>query len=137
VATTSSVVSERWTSPCSAFAALVLGFCLTGDQLSNTPDLGPSQSAWPSPRRRCAVLVRLAVDLAGFLTALRSTDPVGGLRPGKHNWFRGGTLRTYDGAAQSALTAERWFHGDVAEGNLPLDDGQLAAVMAVLAEIFS
>ena len=85
---------------------------------------------------------------------MRSTDPAGGPRPGKHNWFRGGTLRTYDGAAQSALTAldghidaglarriwqtaldargegvESWFHGDVAEGNLLLSDGQLAAVI--------
>ena len=35
-----------------------------------------------------------AVDLAGFLTALRSIDPADGPRQGKHNWFRGGTLRT-------------------------------------------
>jgi aminoglycoside phosphotransferase (APT) family kinase protein len=80
--------------------------------------------------------------------------PAGGPRPGKHNWFRGGTLRTYDGQVQNALTAldghidaglareiwqtaldarwdgaEDWFHGDVAEGNLLLSDGQLAAVI--------
>ena len=108
----------------------------------------------PASADRIADPVRFAVDLAGFLTALRSTDPADGPRPGKHNWFRGGTLRTYDGAAQRALTAldghidaglarriwqtaldarwdgvESWFHGDVAAGNLLLSDGQLAAVI--------
>jgi aminoglycoside phosphotransferase (APT) family kinase protein len=98
--------------------------------------------------------VRFAVDLAGFLTALRSIDPAEGPRPGKHNWFRGGTLRTFDGLAQNALAkldghidislareiwasaldarwdgAESWCHGDVAEGNLLLTGGQLAAVI--------
>jgi aminoglycoside phosphotransferase (APT) family kinase protein len=108
----------------------------------------------PASQDRIADPVRFAVDLAGFLAALRSTDPADGPRPGKHNWFRGGPLRTYDGAARSALTAldgridtglagriwrtaldargagvESWFHGDVAEGNLLLRHGQLAAVI--------
>jgi aminoglycoside phosphotransferase (APT) family kinase protein len=103
---------------------------------------------------RIADPVRFAVDLAGFLTALRSANTADGPRPGKHNWFRGGPLRTYDGPAQGAFTAldgridvglargiwqtaldargegvESWFHGDVAEGNLLLSDGQLAAVI--------
>jgi aminoglycoside phosphotransferase (APT) family kinase protein len=98
--------------------------------------------------------VQFATDLAGFLAALRSVDTTGGPRPGTHNWYRGGTLRTYDELAQGALTAlegyvdvdrarevwknaldarwdgvESWFHGDVAEGNLLLNDGQLAAVI--------
>jgi aminoglycoside phosphotransferase (APT) family kinase protein len=108
----------------------------------------------PASAERIADPVRFAVDLAGFLTALRSVDPADGPRPGKHNWFRGGPLRTYDDAARSALTAldghidvglarrtwqaaldargdggESWLHGDVAEGNLLLSDGQLAAVI--------
>jgi aminoglycoside phosphotransferase (APT) family kinase protein len=108
----------------------------------------------PASADRIADPVRFAVDLAGFLTALRSIDPAGGPRPGKHNWFRGGTLRTYDGQARNALAeldghidtglvrqiwddaldarwdgAESWFHGDVAEGNLLLSDGQLGAVI--------
>jgi aminoglycoside phosphotransferase (APT) family kinase protein len=108
----------------------------------------------PARADRIADPVRFAVDLAGFLTALRSIDPAGGPRPGKHNWFRGGPLRTYDGVADSALEAldghidvglarriwqtaldtreegvESWFHGDVAEGNLLLAGGQLAAVI--------
>ncbi|TVZ05909.1 aminoglycoside phosphotransferase family protein [Trebonia kvetii] len=108
----------------------------------------------PASADRIADPVRFAVDLAGFLTALRSIDPADGPRPGKHNWFRGGTLRTYDGQTQNALAeldghidtglarqiwenaldarwdgVESWFHGDIAEGNLLLNDGQLAAVI--------
>jgi aminoglycoside phosphotransferase (APT) family kinase protein len=108
----------------------------------------------PASADRIADPVRLAVDLAGFLTALRSIDPADGPRPGKHNWFRGGTLRTYDGEVENALAkldgyvdaglaceiwksaldarwdgVESWFHGDVAAGNLLLSDGQLAAVI--------
>jgi aminoglycoside phosphotransferase (APT) family kinase protein len=108
----------------------------------------------PASANRIADPVRFAVDLAGFLAALQNVDPTDGPRPGKHNWFRGGTLRTYDEQAHRALTAldghvdvdlareiwkaaldarwdgvERWFHGDVAQGNLLLDDGELAAVI--------
>ncbi len=96
-----------------------------------------------------------ATDLAVFLSALQAVDSSEGPQPGIHNWFRGGTLRTYDAntrraledleghidvdsvrrAWAEALTAEwdgvdRWFHGDVAEGNLLLNTaGQLAAVI--------
>ena len=98
--------------------------------------------------------VRFAGDLAGFLAALQGVDVADGPRPGVHNWFRGGTLRTYDDVAQRALGeltghvnvglareiwanalgarwdgVERWFHGDVAEGNLLLEDGRLSAVI--------
>jgi len=108
----------------------------------------------PASADRIADPVRFAIDLAGFLTALRSIDPTGGPRPGKHNWFRGGTLRTYDAQVQEALAqldgridtglareiwqgaldargdgVEAWFHGDVAEGNLLLSEGQLTAVI--------
>ena len=108
----------------------------------------------PASPDRIADPVRFAVDLADFLTALRSLDPADGPRPGVHNWFRGGTLRTYRGLVHRALAdldgsvdadlareiwqnaldahwdgVERWFHGDVAAGNLLLDGGRLAAVI--------
>lgn len=98
--------------------------------------------------------VHFALDLAGFLAALQSVDTAGGPQPGKHNWFRGSALRTYDVQAQRALTAldgridvdlareiwktaldarwdgvDTWFHGDVAPGNLLVDGGELAAVI--------
>jgi aminoglycoside phosphotransferase (APT) family kinase protein len=98
--------------------------------------------------------VRFAAALAGFLAALQGIDTADGPQPGKHNWFRGGTLRTYDQTAQRALTkldghidvawaraiwktaldsrwvgVDTWFHGDIAQGNLLLDDGELAAVI--------
>lgn len=98
--------------------------------------------------------VRFALDLAEFVTALQSIDAADGPQPGTHNWFRGGTLRTYDQKVQRALAeldghvdaelvreiwaralaarwdgVDRWFHGDIATGNLLLADGQLAAVI--------
>lgn len=99
--------------------------------------------------------VTFATDLAAFLSALQEVDPTEGPQPGTHNWFRGGTLRTYDAHTRRALHdladhvdvdrtrrvwaaalsapwdgVDRWFHGDVAEGNLLLDDaGQLSAVI--------
>ncbi|WP_435830440.1 aminoglycoside phosphotransferase family protein [Micromonospora echinospora] len=97
---------------------------------------------------------RFALELAEFLVALQSVNTTDGPRPGQHNWYRGGTLRTYDGTTQRALTAldghidvtlageiwkcaldarwdgvESWFHGDIAQGNLLLHDGKLAAVI--------
>jgi aminoglycoside phosphotransferase (APT) family kinase protein len=57
----------------------------------------------PASADRIADPVRFAADLAGFLAALRSVDSSDGPRPGKHNWFRGGTLRTYDREVQMAL----------------------------------
>lgn len=98
--------------------------------------------------------VGIADDLAGFLESLQGIDPAGGPQPGIHNWFRGGTLRTYDGVARSslaelagevdarlaaaawdeALTArwdgmDVWFHGDLAPGNLLLEGGRLTGVI--------
>ncbi|OLZ52797.1 aminoglycoside phosphotransferase family protein [Amycolatopsis keratiniphila] len=108
----------------------------------------------PATAARIADPVRFAVDLAGFLAVLRTIDTTGGPRPGKHNWFRGAGLRTYDAQTERALAAldgdidtgpareiwkaaldspwdgtDRWFHGDIAPGNLLLDGGELAAVI--------
>lgn len=98
--------------------------------------------------------VRFAEDMADFVAALRRVTTAGGPRPGKHNWYRGGPLRTFDGLLHTALTdldadldtglvhtiwqrairarwdgVERWFHGDLSQGNVLLVDGCLAAVL--------
>ena len=103
---------------------------------------------------RIADPVGFATDLAEFLAALQRIDPADGPQPGVHNWYRGGSLRTWDQDTRRALTAleglvdveragvvwaealdapwdgvDRWFHGDVAAGNLVLDDGRLSAVI--------
>ncbi|WP_439378269.1 aminoglycoside phosphotransferase family protein [Amycolatopsis lexingtonensis] len=100
----------------------------------------------PATAERVSDPVAFASDLAGFLAALQDVDPAGAPGPGKHNWFRGGTLRTFDELArhrldgltgeiwQAALDARwdgvaRWFHGDVAAGNLLLHNGKLTAVI--------
>lgn len=98
--------------------------------------------------------VRFASDVSDFVVALRGVDVSGGPQPGTHNWFRGGTLRTFDPLAQNALRdlaghvdtelareiwaaslaapwdgVDTWFHGDLAQGNLLLADGALSAVI--------
>jgi aminoglycoside phosphotransferase (APT) family kinase protein len=109
----------------------------------------------PATVDRISTPVRFATELAHFLSALQQVDPANGPDPGIHNWYRGGTLRTFAGDTERALRelsglidsdraraiwidaldapwdgARRWFHGDVARGNLLLDgDGQLAAVI--------
>ena len=108
----------------------------------------------PASVDRIADSSRFAADLAAFLLALRSVDTADGPRPGQHNWFRGGPVRTYDESTRSALAkldghidvdlareiwqtaldarwdgVESWFHGDVAQGNLLVDNGELAAVI--------
>jgi aminoglycoside phosphotransferase (APT) family kinase protein len=108
----------------------------------------------PARVDRIADPMRFALDLAEFIAALLSIDTAGGPQPGIHNWFRGGTLRTYDKKVHDALAAldgyvdaglvreiwaraldarwdgvDRWFHGDIAQGNLLLAGGRLAAVI--------
>ena len=95
-----------------------------------------------------------ATALALFLTALYRIDPAGGPSPGRHNFFRGGSLEVYDAETRQAIAAlqgeidagaagDVWeaalattwlgppvpFHGDVAAGNLLVRDGSLVAVI--------
>ena len=97
---------------------------------------------------------QFAVDLAKFLIALRRIDSAGGSAPGQHNFFRGGPLSVYDNQTREALQALQgqidtqaatavwdaalaatwhgspvWFHGDVAWGNLLVQNGRLSAVI--------
>lgn len=97
---------------------------------------------------------RLASDLAAFLHALQHAPVTGGPGPGQHNFHRGGDLRIYDqevrhcldqlGSAVDQKTILRlwakachsnwtqapvWLHGDVAVGNLLVQDNSLSAVI--------
>jgi len=96
--------------------------------------------------------VRFALDVAGFLHALWDADATGGPAAGAHSFFRGCDPVHYDdetrralvgldgrrgraaGVWEAALAApyegrERWFHGDIAVGNLLVRDGRLSAVI--------
>lgn len=98
--------------------------------------------------------VEFATMLAEFLVALQRIDPTGGPTPGPHNFFRGGSLEVYDAETRRALAvldgridtrAARevwesaldaawqgppvWLHGDVAWGNLLVEEGRLSAVI--------
>lgn len=95
-----------------------------------------------------------ARDLAHFLVALQGLDASQGPAPGRHNFFRGGALATYDEEAREAIArlahdidvravsqiwdtalgsrwphAPVWIHGDVSLGNLLLRNGRLNAVI--------
>jgi Predicted aminoglycoside phosphotransferase len=99
-------------------------------------------------------LSEFATTLADFLNTLRDVDPTDGPMPGRHNFFRGGPLDTYDAETRRAIDALKgqiptdaatemwdtamaatwlgtpvWFHGDVAAGNLLVRDGRLTAVI--------
>lgn len=105
-------------------------------------------------RGRIGDLARFAVSVAEFLLALQRCDASGGPLAGAHCWYRGASpahydeetrrcLRTLAGRVdtdraaavwEAALAAERhggpvWFHGDVAAGNLLVDEGELSAVI--------
>jgi aminoglycoside phosphotransferase (APT) family kinase protein len=104
--------------------------------------------------QRIADPPRFAFDLARFLVALQAIDPAGGPPPGPHNFFRGGPLTVYDaetrqtietlgGEIDAAVATEAWeaalaatwdgppvwVHGDVAQGNLLVEDGRMSAVI--------
>jgi aminoglycoside phosphotransferase (APT) family kinase protein len=109
----------------------------------------------PATDDRIADPVGFARDLAGFLVALWGVDPAGGPAAGAHSFHRGGALAVYDEETRAAVAtlgtrvdraaatrmwedalaagwngAPVWFHGDVAEGNLLVDEaGRLSAVI--------
>lgn len=108
----------------------------------------------PATLKRIADLGRFATELAEFLAALHRIDPAGGPPPGKHNFFRGGPLGTYDAETRDAIAvlaneidahaatevweaalaakwdgSPVWFHGDVNATNLLVDNGRLRAVI--------
>jgi aminoglycoside phosphotransferase (APT) family kinase protein len=98
--------------------------------------------------------IGFAEDLADFVDALQRIDAPEGPRPRIHNRFRGAALLTYDAMTHSACEDLRgqiddelvleiwkraldaqwdgvdvWFHGDLAQGDLLLDEGNLSAVI--------
>ncbi|MFZ2014885.1 MAG: phosphotransferase [Nocardioides sp.] len=95
----------------------------------------------PATAHRVSTPIRFATDVARFLFRLQRIHPENGPEPGIHNWFRGGTLRTFAPHTEDALRAlsghievekaraiwtealdvswdgvRRWFHGDMARG---------------------
>jgi len=108
----------------------------------------------PASVDRIANVTVFAADLAHFLTALYTIDVSGGPPPGRHNFFRGGPLATYDAQSRESIqrladaidpeaatevweaalasTWDRspvWVHGDVTASNLLVAEGTLRAVL--------
>jgi aminoglycoside phosphotransferase (APT) family kinase protein len=99
-------------------------------------------------------LNQFAKDLAEFLSALQHCDITGGPLPEEHNFYRGGNLAVYDSETRGAIKnlddknyieavtevwnlalastwqlPPVWIHGDIAVGNLLVNNGQLCAVI--------
>lgn len=108
----------------------------------------------PAAGELIADLTEFARSLAGFLLALYRIDAADGPLAGQHNFYRGGRLSVYDAETRAALSAldgridkaaaeavwatalasrwqgpPVWVHGDVASGNLLVEDGKLCAVV--------
>jgi aminoglycoside phosphotransferase (APT) family kinase protein len=103
---------------------------------------------------RIADLKQFAKQVAEFLVAFQKIDTTGGPVAGAQNFYRGGPLSIYDAQAREAIAilADEldvkavnaiwdqalssiwdkppvWVHGDIAVGNLLVDQGQLCAVI--------
>ena len=103
---------------------------------------------------RIADLSGFAASLAQFLIALQRINTTDGPGPGPHNFYRGGSLTTYDAETRQAIAALKgkidvkaatevweaalkttwdrppvWIHGDVSAGNLLVKGGRLSAVL--------
>lgn len=99
-------------------------------------------------------LGEFAEDLAGFLIELQAIDASRGVPAGIQNFHRGGNLAVYDSDTKSAIeklsgqydpgllleiwelsratsyrSAPLWLHGDIAVGNLLVQDGRLCGVI--------
>ena len=99
-------------------------------------------------------LPAFATELGRFLVALQQVDPSGGPPPGRHNFFRGGSLSVYDAQTRESIAELRgevdeaaatsiwetalasawhdapvWVHGDVSAANLLVTGGRLSAVI--------
>jgi aminoglycoside phosphotransferase (APT) family kinase protein len=95
-----------------------------------------------------------ACSVAEFILALQRIDPTGGPLAGAHSFYRGTSPALYDGETRQALDVLKgridtekagavwqaavgadwygpptWFHGDIASGNLLVEDGKLVAVL--------
>ena len=105
-------------------------------------------------RERIGDLNEFAIALADFLIVLQSVDTTDGPRPGPHNFYRGGSLTTYDAEVRQAIAVLEdrldtkaatevwdmalktnwdhppvWLHGDVSAGNLLIREGRLSALI--------
>lgn len=95
-----------------------------------------------------------AKDLGDFLIELQSVDATYGPLAGAHNFYRGGSLYVYDEETRSAIEHNKdvldaqllneiwelslastwdskpvWVHGDVAPGNILVNNGKICAVI--------
>ena len=106
------------------------------------------------PATRASASLSLASSVAEFILALQRIDATEGPSAGAHSFFRGCSPAYYDDETRAAIAAHAevvdtasaeavwdaalesefagrpaWFHGDIASGNLLVQNGELAAVI--------
>jgi aminoglycoside phosphotransferase (APT) family kinase protein len=106
------------------------------------------------PATRTGASPSLASSVAEFILALQRVDATGGPAAGAHSFFRGCSPAHYDDETRAAIAAHAevvdtrgaeavwdaalesayhgrpiWFHGDIASGNLLVQNEELAAVI--------
>ncbi len=116
--------------------------------------INPWLSGQTASIERIKDLRQFAIALAEFLVALERIDAAGGPIAGAHNFYRGGSLATYNAEIRQAMAildgkidtksiteiwdtalastwhdSPVWVHGDIAIGNLLVVNGQLSAVI--------
>ncbi len=57
----------------------------------------------PASKASITNLFQFVKNLANFLLTLQEIDTTGGLNSGKHNFFRGGSLKTYNAEVREAI----------------------------------
>ncbi|GIO22695.1 aminoglycoside phosphotransferase family protein [Oceanobacillus sp. J11TS1] len=97
---------------------------------------------------------QFARDLGAFLIEFQSIDASGGPIAGQHNFYRGGDIAVYDQESRDAIEQNEdtlnapllneiwdlaldskwgknpvWVHGDIAPGNILVNNGQLCAII--------
>ncbi len=131
------------------------GHCLAGINGSVIPRSVDSRVAKGPVPMGAKAEENLAHSLANFLQELHAAPSSEGPTPGPHNFYRGGSLQNYDAEVRSSLNAAEsensgreiikvweaaldskwseppvWIHGDIAPGNLLVDDeARLSAVI--------
>ena len=108
----------------------------------------------PAAPDRIESMDAFAAAVAEFILALQAIDPAGGPVAGAHSFYRGAAPAHYDDEARQAISAlghridgtralavwdsalasiwhgpPRWFHGDVAQGNLLVRNRSLVGVI--------
>lgn len=149
---------HRWLPKLAPLLPLAIPIPLAMGKLTNDYPWHWSVYQWldgeTASQERIVDRCQFAKDLAKFLVELQKIDASDGPSPGPHNFYRGGSLTTYEAETQEAISKLKdridvnavrevweaaiatrwsnppvWVHGDISPGNLLVTGGRLSAVI--------